>query len=70
MVEANKGFEISIDLEAQTVVAGEKSYGFEIDDFKKHCLINGLDDIGLTLQHADAIKAYEEKRKQQAPWLF
>lgn len=69
-VEANKGFELSIDLEAQTVAAGDKSYTFEIDGFKKHCLMNGLDDIGLTLQHADVIKVYEEKRKQQAPWLF
>jgi 3-isopropylmalate/(R)-2-methylmalate dehydratase small subunit len=70
MVEAKKGFELSIDLEAQTVTAGDSTYAFEIDDFKKHCLINGLDDIGLTLQHADAIKTYEENRKQQAPWLF
>jgi 3-isopropylmalate/(R)-2-methylmalate dehydratase small subunit len=70
MVEADKGFELAIDLEAQTVTAGDRSYAFEIDDFKKYCLINGLDDIALTLQHADAIKEYEVKRKQQAPWLF
>jgi 3-isopropylmalate/(R)-2-methylmalate dehydratase small subunit len=69
-VEANKGFELSIDLQAQTVTVGDRSYAFEIDDFRKHCLINGLDDISLTLHHADAIKDYEEKRKQQAPWLF
>lgn len=69
-VAANKGAEFSIDLELQTVTAAGKSYAFEIDDFKKHCLINGLDDIDLTLQHADDIRAYEEKRKQQAPWLF
>jgi 3-isopropylmalate/(R)-2-methylmalate dehydratase small subunit len=41
-----------------------------VDAFRKHCLVNGLDDIGLTLQHADEIRAYEVKRKQQAPWLF
>lgn len=70
LVEANRGFELSIDLEMQTVTAGDRTYAFKIDDFKKHCLMNGLDDIGLTLNHADAIKAYEDKRKQQAPWLF
>jgi 3-isopropylmalate/(R)-2-methylmalate dehydratase small subunit len=43
---------------------------FEIDGFRKHCLLNGLDDIGLTLQHTDAIKAYETKRRVSAPWLF
>jgi 3-isopropylmalate/(R)-2-methylmalate dehydratase small subunit len=41
-----------------------------VDAFRKHCLLNGLDDIGLTLQHTDDIKAYEEHRKQEAPWLF
>ena len=41
-----------------------------MDAFRKHCLLNGLDDIGLTLQHADKIKAYEERRKVEAPWLF
>jgi 3-isopropylmalate/(R)-2-methylmalate dehydratase small subunit len=43
---------------------------FDVDPFKKHCLLNGLDDIGLTLQHADDISQYELKRKQEAPWLF
>lgn len=70
-VADNPGLEISIDLEAQTVSCqGELVAGFEIDEFRKHCMLNGLDDIGLTLQHADEIKAYEEKRKQAAPWLF
>jgi len=70
-VADNPGLEISIDLEAQTVSCqGELIAGFEIDEFRKHCMLNGLDDIGLTLQHADEIKAYEEKRKQAAPWLF
>ncbi len=68
-VEADRGFELSIDLEAQTVTAGDNVYDFDIDDFLKNCLINGLDDIDLTLQHADLINAYEEKRKQQMPWL-
>ena len=65
------GLEVAIDLEAQTVSCeGEKIADFEIDEFRKHCMLNGLDDIGLTLQHADEIKAYEEQRKQSAPWLF
>lgn len=68
---AQEGYQLSIDLQAQTVTtpSGE-SFGFEIDAFRKHCLLHGLDDIGLTLEHSDAIRAYEEKRKQQAPWLF
>jgi len=70
-IASNAGLEVSIDLEAQTVSCdGEKLADFEIDDFRKHCMLNGLDDIALTLQHADEIKAYEENRKQTAPWLF
>lgn len=70
-VSANHGLEISIDLAAQTVNCdGEDIATFEIDAFRKHCMLNGLDDIALTLQHAEAIQAYEEKRKQTAPWLF
>lgn len=68
---ATEGYELTIDLEKQVVVtpSGEE-LSFEIDEFRKHCLLNGLDDIGLTLQHADDIKAYEEQRRQSAPWLF
>lgn len=70
-VSSNPGLQLSIDLEAQTVSCEDETIAsFEIDEFRKHCLLNGLDDIGLTLQHADEIKAYEEKRKQLAPWLF
>ena len=70
-VEKNPGFELSIDLESQTIeMEGQAPIAFEVDEFRKHCLLNGLDDIGLTLQHADDIKAYEKKRSQQAPWLF
>ncbi|PCJ87181.1 MAG: 3-isopropylmalate dehydratase small subunit [Thiotrichaceae bacterium] len=70
-VNEKPGLKISIDLEKQTVsVDGEKLADFEIDDFRKHCMLNGLDDIALTLQHADEIKVYEENRKQTAPWLF
>jgi len=70
-VAANPGLEIAIDLEAQTVSCqGKVLANFTIDDFRKHCMLNGLDDIALTLQHSDEIKAYEEKRKRSAPWLF
>lgn len=70
-VSANKGLELSIDLAIQTVSCGDEEIArFEIDEFRKHCMLNGLDDIALTLQYADEIKAYEEKRKQAAPWLF
>ena len=65
-----KGIEFAVDLELQTVTSGEDIYTFEIDDFRKYCMLNGFDDIGLTLQHADIIKAYEQDRKQKAPWLF
>mgnify|MGYP000495303423 CR=1 FL=1 len=70
-VQANEGYELTVNLEEQVVVtpSGEK-IAFEIDDFRKHCLLNGLDDIGLTLQHADDIRAYEAKRQTEAPWLF
>jgi 3-isopropylmalate/(R)-2-methylmalate dehydratase small subunit len=69
--QATEGYRLTIDLPAQTVTtpAGE-CFHFEVDAFRKHCLVNGLDDIGLTLQHADEIRAYEARRKQQAPWLF
>ncbi len=68
---AGEGYALTIDLEAQTVTtpAGE-AFAFEIDEFRKHCLFNGLDDIGLTLQHAEQIRAYEQRRRDEAPWLF
>jgi 3-isopropylmalate/(R)-2-methylmalate dehydratase small subunit len=69
--EIKDGYELTIDLEQQKVItpSGE-AFAFEVDEFKKHCMLNGLDDIGLTLQHADDIRAYEAKRKQEAPWLM
>ena len=70
-VAAAPGLSLMIDLENQKVVSPEgKEYAFEVDGFRKHCLLNGLDDIGLTLEHADDIKAYEAKRRAEAPWLF
>jgi len=69
--EADEGYRLNVDLEKQTVTtpSGE-SFGFEVDAFRKHCLLNGLDDIGLTLQQAEAIRHYEEQRRTTAPWLF
>lgn len=68
---AVEGYQLSVDLSAQAVItpSGE-SFAFEVDDFRKHCLLNGLDDIGLTLQDVDAIKTYEAERKQLSPWMF
>ncbi|GAM54966.1 3-isopropylmalate dehydratase small subunit [Vibrio ishigakensis] len=60
-VEANEGAEVTVDLEAMLVTANGKQYSFEIDEFRRHCLLNGLDNIGLTLQHADKIAEYEQK---------
>ena len=60
-VEANEGAEITVDLEAMKVSANGKEYSFEIDEFRRHCLLNGLDNIGLTLQHADKISEFEAK---------
>jgi 3-isopropylmalate/(R)-2-methylmalate dehydratase small subunit len=69
-VKAQPGIEFSIDLESQAVAAGDEVFEFEIDAFKKYCLLNGLDDIGLTLKRADQIRVYEQERKKSAPWLF
>lgn len=70
-VEATPGYQLKVDLVAQTVTtpAGDH-HNFEVDPFRKHCLLEGLDDIGLTLQHAQAIRAYETRRMAEAPWLF
>ncbi len=65
------GYRLTVDLAGQTVTTPSgAAYRFEIDAFRRHCLINGLDDIGLTLQHVDEIRAYEVRRRQEAPWLF
>jgi len=66
-----EGYQLTVDLAKQTVItpAGEE-YRFEVDAFRKHCLLNGLDDIGLTLESADAIRRYEEGWREQSPWLF
>jgi 3-isopropylmalate/(R)-2-methylmalate dehydratase small subunit len=66
-----EGFKLAIDLPAQTVhTPSGQAFHFEIDPFRKDCLVRGLDEIGLTLQQADAIRAYETRRRTEAPWLF
>ena len=70
-VAANPGYKLTIDLAKQAVTTPSgKSMHFDIDATRKHNLLNGLDEIGLTLQHADAIRAYEEQRKKSEPWIF
>jgi 3-isopropylmalate/(R)-2-methylmalate dehydratase small subunit len=66
------GFRLVVDLESQTVATtdGAQKYSFDITPFRKYCLLNGLDEIGLTLRHADQIRAFEERRKAQHPWYF
>ncbi|ASK18770.1 MULTISPECIES: 3-isopropylmalate dehydratase small subunit [unclassified Halomonas] len=70
-VAGSEGYQLDVDLENQRVItpSGE-ILEFEVDAFRKHCLLNGLDDIGITLQDEDAIRAFEEKHRQQRPWLF
>lgn len=70
-VTATSGYRLSVDLAQQTVTAPSgEVFRFDVGEFHKHCLLNGLDDIGLTLQHADEIRAYEQRRRAEAPWLF
>lgn len=70
-VAANEGYKLEVDLAAQTVTTPSGDvYPFEVDTFRKHCLLNGLDDIGLTMQQQDKIKAFEVKHRQVQPWLF
>ena len=71
-VAAFPGFRLVIDLGAQTVAYpdGSQMFAFEVDAFRRNCLLNGLDDIGLTLEHVEEIKAFEAKRRIEQPWLF
>ncbi len=71
LTEHTPGFRLKVDLEAQKITRPDGHViPFTVDAFRKECLLNGWDDIGLTLRHADEIRAYEERRKQQQPWLF
>ena len=70
-VEKIPSFQLDVDLVSQTITTDSaKEYNFELDEFRKDCLINGLDEIGLTLQYADLIKKYEEHRENRHPWVF
>jgi len=70
-VQGAEGYQLAVDLEAQTVTApGGESFKFDIDPFAKHCLLNGLDEIGLSLEHAGKIKAFETQHRERQPWLF
>jgi 3-isopropylmalate/(R)-2-methylmalate dehydratase small subunit len=70
-VKAFAGFRLVVDLEQQVIrtADGRLEFEFAIDEFRKYCLLNGLDDIGLTLRHADEIRAFEERHLRQQPWL-
>ena len=70
-VDAQEGYQLTVDLERQIVVMPDGAeVTFEVDAFRKHCLLNGLDEIGLSLQSADAIKEYERQWREKSPWLF
>jgi 3-isopropylmalate/(R)-2-methylmalate dehydratase small subunit len=71
-VAAFPGFALTIDLARQTVSTanGAINYAFDVEPFRKHCLLNGFDDIGLTLQHADAIRAFQDNHHRTQPWLM
>jgi 3-isopropylmalate/(R)-2-methylmalate dehydratase small subunit len=69
--QASPGYRLAVDLEQQTVTTpGREEIRFDIDPFRKHCLLNGLDEIGLSLEHADAIRAFEARHRAAQPWLF
>lgn len=70
-VNTEPGYSISVDLERDEIsLPSGNKITFEIDPFRKHCLLNGLDDIGLTLEKIESIKSYEDRRRQETPWLF
>ena len=70
-VKATSGYTLNVDLQAKAInLSGGESFKFEVDDFRRHCLLSGLDEIGLTLQQAEKIKQYEQNRRVEQPWLF
>jgi 3-isopropylmalate/(R)-2-methylmalate dehydratase small subunit len=69
--EAQEGYQLTVDLEKKQVIrANGEAFNFQVDDFRRHCLLNGLDDIGLTLQYEDDIRAYEEITQHSRPWVY
>jgi 3-isopropylmalate/(R)-2-methylmalate dehydratase small subunit len=70
-VDVQEGYQLNIDLAAQTLTTPSGTvHQFEVDAFRKHCLLNGLDDIGLTMQQQDRIKVFETRHRATQPWLF
>ncbi len=70
-VKSTAGYRLTVDLQQQTVITPQNEvFSFAVDAFRKHCLVNGLDEIGLTLQHTEKIKQFEQKRRAEQPWLF
>ena len=74
-VDSTEGFQLTVDLEQQKIISDSASdtefnIDFELDQFRRHCLLEGLDEIGLTLEHAKDIHAYEKKQKEITPWLY
>ena len=70
-VEANEGYQLEVDLEQQLITKPDgSSIPFSVDEFRKHCLLNGLDDIGLTLKDAEKIRSFEDNWRNSAPWYF
>jgi len=70
-VTAEEGYSLTVNLEQRAITAPDGTeFSFEIDSFRRHCLLNGLDDIGLTMEHAGDIAIYEKRRRKEVPWLF
>ncbi|MDG1024363.1 MAG: 3-isopropylmalate dehydratase small subunit [Gammaproteobacteria bacterium] len=70
-VEANEGYQLEVDLQQQLITKPDgSSIPFSVDEFRKHCLLNGLDDIGLTLKDAEKIRSFEDNWRNSAPWYF
>lgn len=70
-VKSTEGYSLTVDLQKQTVTTpNNEEFNFDSDTFRKHCLLNGLDEIGLTLQQTEKIKQFEQKRRNEQPWLF
>jgi len=71
LMYASEGFSLTVDLHQQCVRRpGAQDMPFEVDSFRRDCLLNGLDDIGITLKSSEAIRAFEEQHRQRAPWVF
>jgi len=71
VVTDQPGYQLKVDLKDNSLtLADGQTFSYDVDPFRKHCLLNGLDDIGLTLEKIDQIKTYEARREEEVPWLF